>query len=185
MMLATERSQHILKELEDSGRVRVKDLSDTFNVSRMTIHRDISQLAEQGLLEKVFGGAVAVVQKPAGKEGCVMCGMGNKERTAFVVNCVDGSQLQACCPHCGIMLLAAREQAVSAMTADFLHGHMINVRSAIFLVDPDLPVCCTPTVLCFQRRDEAEKFQRGFGGEVMDLQQTQTYLRENMMLGHD
>jgi DeoR family transcriptional regulator, copper-sensing transcriptional repressor len=184
-MLASERSQFILKELEDTGRVRVNDLSKTLNVSRMTIHRDISLLAEKGLLEKVFGGAVAVVQEPAGNQGCVMCGMGNKERTAFVVNCADGSQLQACCPHCGIMVLAAREQAISAMAADFLHGRMINVRSAFFLVDPELSVCCTPTVLCFQRHDEVKKFQRGFGGEVMDLQQTQNYLRESMMLGHD
>lgn len=184
-MLATERSQFILKELEESGRVRVKDLSKTLDVSRMTIHRDISQLAEKGLLEKVFGGAVAVLHEPTGKEGCVMCGMGNRERTAFVVNCADDIQLQACCPHCGIMLLAAREQATSAMAADFLHGRMINVRSAFFLIDPELSVCCTPTVLCFQRSDEAEKFQRGFGGEIMDLQQVQTYLRESMMLGHD
>ena len=181
-MLATERRQKILAELEATGRVRVNDLSKTLDVSRMTIHRDLSQLADEGLLEKVFGGAVAVVQEPAGKEGCVMCGMGNQERTAFVVNCADGSQLQACCPHCGIMVLTAREQAVSAMAADFLHGRMINVRSAFFLVDPDLTVCCTPTVLCFGTQRDAEKFQSGFGGEIMNLVQAQTYLKDSMML---
>jgi len=183
-MLATERRKIILEELEASGLVRVADLSKTLDVSRMTIHRDILQLAEQGLLEKVFGGAVAVVQEPAGKEGCVMCGMGNQERTAFVVNCSDESQLQACCPHCGIMVLTERSQAVSAMAADFLHGRMINVRAAYFLVDPNLTVCCTPTVLCFGTQLDAERFQIGFGGEIMNLAQAQAYLKESMMLEH-
>ena len=181
-MLATVRRQKILAELETTGRVRANDLSETLDVSRMTIHRDLSRLADDGLLEKVFGGAVAVMQESSGKDGCVMCGMGNRERTAFVINCVDGSQLQACCPHCGIMVLTAREQAVSAMAADFLHGRMVNVRFAFFLVDPDLTVCCTPTVLCFETQRDAERFQSGFGGEIMNLVQAQAYLKESMML---
>jgi len=182
-MLASERRQIILEQLENSGRVSVSDLTETLDVSRITIHRDLSQLADEGRLEKVFGGAVA--RQASGKIGCAMCGMEPKERTAFVLQCADGSQLQACCPHCGIMLLSSRPQVVSALAADFLHGRMVNVRAATFLVDPDLTVCCTPTVLCFHRRDEAEKFQRGFGGEVMDLDDTQSFLRTSMTLGHD
>lgn len=182
-MLATERRQIILEQLETTGRVRVSDLIETLNVSRMTINRDLSLLENEGRLEKVFGGAVA--RQASGKIGCAMCGIEPKERTAFVLQCADGSQLQACCPHCGIMLLSARLQVVSALAADFLHGRMVNVRTATFLVDPDLTVCCTPSVLCFQRREEAEKFQRGFGGEVMDLANAQSYLRASMMLVRD
>jgi hypothetical protein len=181
-MLASERRQLILEQLEDSGRVRVAELTEALGVSRMTIHRDLSRLADDGHLEKVFGGAVA--RQASGKSGCAMCGMAPRERTAFVLQCADGSQLQACCPHCGIMLLSARPHVVSALAADFLHGRMINVRTATFLVDPDLTVCCTPSVLCFQHRDEAEKFQSGFGGEVMDLTSTQSYLRTSMTLIH-
>ncbi|HEY53195.1 MAG TPA: DeoR family transcriptional regulator [Caldilineae bacterium] len=179
-MLASERRQIILEHLENSGRVRVSELTEILDVSRMTIHRDLSQLADEGHLEKVFGGAVA--RQSSDKDGCAMCGMAPRERTAFVLQCADGSQLQACCPHCGIMLLSARPQVVSALAADYLHGRMVNVRTATFLVDPDLTVCCTPTVLCFQDRDEAEKFQRGFGGKVMDLVNTQSYLRASMTL---
>jgi len=118
------------------------------------------------------------------RDACAMCKREAQERTAFVVQCEDGVQLKACCPHCGIMLLSAHPQVISALATDFLHGRMINVRTATFLVNPDLTVCCTPTVLCFQRRDEAANFQRGFGGAVMDLQRTQAYLRESMALGH-
>jgi len=184
-MLASERRKIILEELETSGRVHAGDLSENFNVSRMTIHRDLSRLAKKGFLEKVFGGAVSVGSKPVRRDTCAMCEREVQERTAFVVQCEDDLQLKACCPHCGIMLLSTRSQVVSALATDFLHAHMINVRSATFLVNPDLTVCCTPTVLCFQRRDEAEKFQSGFGGEVMDLQQTQAHLRESMALGHE
>jgi DeoR/GlpR family transcriptional regulator of sugar metabolism len=89
-MLASERRKSILEELENLGRVRVGDLSETLSVSRMTINRDLSQLAEKGLLEKVFGGAVAIRSESSGKDGCAMCGMANRERTAFVMQCTDG-----------------------------------------------------------------------------------------------
>jgi len=181
-MLATERRQVILAELEALGRVRVNDLARTLGVSRMTIHRDLAQLANEGLLEKVFGGAVAREQEQPSNDGCVMCGRSNQDRTAFVINCADASQLQACCPHCGIMVLMARMEAVSAMAADFLHGRMINVRSAFFLIDPDLTVCCSPTVLCFGAQQDAARFQMGFGGEIMNLTQAQAYLKDSMTL---
>ena len=183
-MLASERRKIILENLEASGRVRVGNLSNSLGVSRMTIHRDLSLLAEKGLLEKVFGGAVAVGSEISTRDGCAMCKRETLERTAVVVQCEDGLQLKACCPHCGIMLLSARTEVVSALATDFLHGRMINVRTATFLVEPDLTVCCTPTVICFQRHDEAVNFQKGFGGEVMDLERTQAHLRESMALGH-
>ncbi len=184
-MLASERRKIILEELETSGRVRVGDLSKTLDVSRMTVHRDLSLLAEKGLLEKVFGGAVTVASESSTRDGCAMCKRETQERTLFVVHGEDGMQLKACCPHCGIMLLSTHLQITSALATDFLHGHMINVRTATFLVDPDLTVCCTPTVLCFQRRGEAVNFQTGFGGQVMDLRQAQAHLRESMALGND
>ena len=54
---ADERQQHILDRLMENGTVDVGSLSDAFDVSRMTIHRDLDQLEEQNLLRKVRGGA--------------------------------------------------------------------------------------------------------------------------------
>jgi DeoR/GlpR family transcriptional regulator of sugar metabolism len=56
-MLATERHERILAELEQRGSVRVSHLVQLLGVSDMTIRRDLDTLQRLGLLEKVHGGA--------------------------------------------------------------------------------------------------------------------------------
>ena len=62
-MLAAQRQSLILQEIAQRSAARISDLAETLEVSEMTIRRDIEQLAEQGLLEKVHGGATAVAAK--------------------------------------------------------------------------------------------------------------------------
>jgi len=57
-MLREERLQIILKMLETNQRVSSVELSEIINVSDDTIRRDLNELAENGLLKKVHGGAV-------------------------------------------------------------------------------------------------------------------------------
>ena len=57
-MLKAERHRLIMEALENDGRLIVGDLVDQFNVSEMTIRRDLSDLEQQGLLRRVHGGAV-------------------------------------------------------------------------------------------------------------------------------
>jgi DeoR family fructose operon transcriptional repressor len=57
-MYARERQRHILETLTDSGRVAVTALAERFEVTTETIRRDLDQLAERGLLDRVHGGAV-------------------------------------------------------------------------------------------------------------------------------
>jgi len=52
-----DRRQQIVDLLIDEGSVTVEDLSLRFSVSKMTIHRDLDDLEEAGLLRKVRGGA--------------------------------------------------------------------------------------------------------------------------------
>lgn len=56
-MLARQRQALILDRVRVAGAVRVADLVHEFDVSDMTVRRDLERLAEQGLLEKVHGGA--------------------------------------------------------------------------------------------------------------------------------
>ncbi len=58
-MLATHRREEIVTRLERDGAVRVSDLVAALGVSDMTIRRDLGQLAEEGVLDKVHGGAVS------------------------------------------------------------------------------------------------------------------------------
>ncbi len=181
-MLASERYQFILKQLQEHGRVRVHDLSRALNVSDMTIYRDLKQLEARGALHKVFGGAVAIAEPVTSTLTCAMCTRLVPTRTAFVIQCTDGRRIHACCPHCGLMLLGRSPESASALAADFLYGYMVNVQTAAFLVNSDLTLCCTPGVFCFSGRTHAEKFQRGFGGEIHNWQSALKTLSHQMSM---
>ncbi|MBT0567063.1 DeoR/GlpR family DNA-binding transcription regulator [Williamsia sp. CHRR-6] len=55
-MLAHQRHQAILDAVSVTGTVRVVDLVAQLGVSDMTIRRDITELAQRGLVERVHGG---------------------------------------------------------------------------------------------------------------------------------
>jgi DeoR family transcriptional regulator, glycerol-3-phosphate regulon repressor len=59
-MFSQERQRLILTALADEGRVRVPALAARLNVSDDTVRRDLRALAEQGVLQKTHGGAVAL-----------------------------------------------------------------------------------------------------------------------------
>lgn len=52
-----ERHQRILERAITHGIARTRDLATQFGVHEMTVRRDMDALAEQGLLERVHGGA--------------------------------------------------------------------------------------------------------------------------------
>jgi DeoR/GlpR family transcriptional regulator of sugar metabolism len=57
-VLTTHRKQHILEVLRLSGQVVAKDLSQELGLSEDTIRRDLRELAAEGLLQRVHGGAL-------------------------------------------------------------------------------------------------------------------------------
>lgn len=57
-MYARERHRRILELLEQRGRVTVTDLAAVFAVTTETVRRDLDQLAADGHLVRVHGGAV-------------------------------------------------------------------------------------------------------------------------------
>jgi DeoR/GlpR family transcriptional regulator of sugar metabolism len=59
-VLARQRQAYILDRVREDGGVRVSDLVRELSVSDMTIRRDLELLADQGLIEKVHGGATAL-----------------------------------------------------------------------------------------------------------------------------
>lgn len=68
-MLARQRQAVILEEARRAGAVRVSDLVVRLGVSDMTIRRDLDVLAARGLVEKVYGGATAVLGKSTDEPG--------------------------------------------------------------------------------------------------------------------
>ncbi len=57
-MLTSYRKQQLLERLTLDGKLVAKDLSVEFGVSEDTIRRDLRELAHEGLLQRVHGGAL-------------------------------------------------------------------------------------------------------------------------------
>ncbi|WP_405690127.1 DeoR/GlpR family DNA-binding transcription regulator [Streptomyces sp. NBC_00057] len=68
-LLAEQRRALILDEVRRRGGVRVNELTRKLSVSDMTVRRDLDALARQGVLEKVHGGAVPVVEASTHEPG--------------------------------------------------------------------------------------------------------------------
>lgn len=61
-LLKGERQQRILGALASAGRVVATDLQHELGVSAYTVRRDLDELADAGRLQRVHGGALAVVR---------------------------------------------------------------------------------------------------------------------------
>jgi len=57
--LKDDRHKRILETIRDDQRVTVRQLSDRFSVSEVTVRRDLRELEQAGTLRRVHGGAVA------------------------------------------------------------------------------------------------------------------------------
>lgn len=179
LMHPIDRQEQILTWLRKERSLTIDELAARLNVSAMTIHRDLDTLAETGQVQKHYGGAQIVQQRSAPlthQHTCNMCQITMSSRTTFVIQRENADALYACCPHCGLLLLAQSTGAASALTRDFIYGRMINVTSAVYLLESGITLCCMPGVLCFATTDDAARFQLGFGGTLMDYTQACAYL---------
>jgi DeoR family transcriptional regulator, aga operon transcriptional repressor len=59
-----ERQQHLLGYIQQNGRVSVQRIAEVFSVSLATARRDLNDLAEQGKVQRVHGGALAMKLEP-------------------------------------------------------------------------------------------------------------------------
>ena len=71
-VLARQRQERILHEVDRHGGSRVSELVELLGVSDMTVRRDIEALADEGLVARVHGGATCrrrAQQRRAGLHG--------------------------------------------------------------------------------------------------------------------
>jgi DeoR/GlpR family transcriptional regulator of sugar metabolism len=80
--LKDERQQQILERVREHRRVTVSELSRSFQVSDVTIRRDLRELAARGMVRRAHGGAIVatpappeppVVQRMSQAESCKSC----------------------------------------------------------------------------------------------------------------
>jgi DeoR/GlpR family transcriptional regulator of sugar metabolism len=56
-LLAAERRAHILATMEREGAVRISQLTEELGAATVTLRRDLAQMEQEGLLQRVHGGA--------------------------------------------------------------------------------------------------------------------------------
>lgn len=178
-----DREQKILEHLKTHKTASIQELAEAFGVSNMTIHRDLHKLANSGQLLKKHGGAT--LPNPGGKaqeetSSCAMCGKPASQRTIFIVKFDNGEEMRACCAHCGLMMQSREKNVWQSLTVDYLYGHMISAGQAFYLVGSELNICCVPSILAFGSKTDAEKFRKGFGGQLLDMEETIQHMHRMM-----
>jgi DNA-binding transcriptional ArsR family regulator len=171
--LPTARQDLILSWLNETPSLSIDELVSRLGVSIMTVHRDLDHLVRAGQVEKVHGGVMRAESRPRHTRAlqlCRLCDAPISERTQVIIQPAQGEPLYACCPHCGLLLLADSIQPVSILAKDFIYGRMVNARTASFLVNSSVTLCCQPNYLCFACEQDARSFQMGFGGQLMTFE---------------
>jgi DeoR/GlpR family transcriptional regulator of sugar metabolism len=89
-MLARQRQERILEQIQLTGGARVSDLVELLAVSDMTIRRDIAILARKGLVARVHGGATAISGRSADEPGfAAKSGLQTLEKSAIAAAAVS------------------------------------------------------------------------------------------------
>lgn len=80
-MLTTQRKQYLMTLLRRDGRLVAKTLSEELGVSEDTIRRDLREMAREGLLQRVHGGALPA--SPALGDFAARAQIGPAEKSAI------------------------------------------------------------------------------------------------------
>jgi DeoR/GlpR family transcriptional regulator of sugar metabolism len=177
MNALSPRQEKILELVHKKGSVPVGEIQQIMRISQATAYREIQTLIQIGAVTKIPGGIRRVEGKPA---RCLQCGGELNARLSFLIEKKDGTQLNACCAHCGLMAINLLSDIHTAMTADFIYGTMINVRQAWYVLHDEIGICCTPSVLCFSKQEDAKRFVKGFGGSLVNFVAVQRMIKEKM-----
>jgi hypothetical protein len=179
MNTLSPRQEKILELVDEKRNVSVIEIQQFMRVSQATAYREIQTLIQIGAVSKIPGGIRRAETKSA---RCLQCGGELNTRLSFLIEKKDGAQLNACCAHCGLMAVNILSDISMAMTADFIYGTMLNVRQAWYVLHDEIGICCTPSVLCFSKQEDAKRFVKGFGGSLADFENAQRMIKEKMSI---
>ena len=105
-----------------------------------------------------------------GIERCIVCGMDVSKypHTRYVVETKDGKKYTTCGVQCGLTLhLRFKDTWKSATAADLLSNRPFDVKKGFYVYKSSVITDMAPGFIAFKRRGDAEKFAKGFGGQVV------------------
>jgi DNA-binding Lrp family transcriptional regulator len=184
-MMKTQRQEQIYQLIKQEKKLSTKELSQEFNVSEMTVHRDLKRFIDDGLVKKVHGG-VEVLEETIDiqKNQCVFCqkSLVPEGRLGYQLILSNHEIENTCCAHCGILRhIQMKDKVLQAFCHDFITNTTISTTSAWFVVDSSLQLgCCEPQVLVFGNRNHAKKFVKGFEGTILSFGEVSRRLEREM-----
>jgi len=170
-----DRQEKIRRFIEQHKKLSIEKLSEQFQVSKMTIYRDIHPLVKEGLIVRKSGIISLVTDNPSPSSNiheCVYCHKPINPRLLYRLVLSNNKIETTCCAHCGLLRHHQLGEAVShALCHDFLLGTTVSAFSVWYVMDTTLNIpCCQPQVLTFEEQNNAENFVQGFGGEIYTFQ---------------
>ena len=184
-MLPIERQRQIKMLIQTKKTLKINELSERFNVSEMTIYRDIKPLIEEGLITKTFGG-ISLVEKTnqtlPDQNQCVYCHKPNNSKMTYRLILPNDKIETACCAHCGLLRhQQLGEEVLQAICHDFFMNTTISAPLTWYVMNTSLNIsCCQPQVLTFANQEHAERFVKGFGGTVYRFEEVMEVVHREM-----
>jgi DeoR/GlpR family transcriptional regulator of sugar metabolism len=124
MLTDKERKAEILRILREKKEVTVKELSHIFDVSAMTIYRDIRELEREGEVKRKHGSITLNTvenKETISIKSCPICEKPITRSHPYKIIVESSKIVEACCEHCGLMLHQNyAEKNVFALTYDFI-----------------------------------------------------------------
>ena len=105
---------------------------------------------------------------------CIVCGMDISKypHTKYVVTTKEGEEFFTCGVQCGLTLhLRLKEKFKSATATDLLSNRSVDAQKAFFIYKSTVITDMAPGFIAFATKTNAEKFQKGFGGQVVSYQE--------------
>lgn len=185
-MTGKQRRKVILQLTAANGGISVRELTERFHVSRMTIHRDIQMLDQAGHLKRIHGGALpGGPREPHRAEVlCSACQNRVKSHQRYLHQLSDQQQTVYCCAGCGLRAQLLHPELGEYYATDLISGQSIPAENAYFLIRSAAEPCCQPSILSFADEREAANFHAGFGGVLGRLPETLAFLRTEQSLRH-
>lgn len=122
------RKKEILRILQERGEVTVKELSHIFNVSEMTIYRDVRELEKEGEIKRKHGSILLNTvenKEPVSLKSCPVCSKPITRSHPYKIIVENIKVVEACCEHCGLMLHQRyADKSVYALTFDFISENL-------------------------------------------------------------
>jgi len=108
------------------------------------------------------------------KNACVLCGMYLTDYThvKYTVTDTDGKKYITCGVQCGLILqLNLKKKFQSATMTDLFSHKSIPAEKGWYVYRSSIITDMAPGLIGFRDKIKAEKFIKGFGGELLNYQQ--------------